>query len=169
MITPCLTLSNIRCISRVKWSNPGKGVAPSPTRWCSSYCKGNLLDAPSTMVANGISTLDGYLMPNPVFTYISSAIYWVFGMTWPGIETQSPGPLANTLPTRPMGWYIMGSIGLVGNVFTNKLRSQVESYQRIKKMVLVTSLLNTQHYKVCIKGKVEQSKERRSAFPNTSV
>ena len=22
---------------RVKWSNPGKGVVPSPTPWCSSY------------------------------------------------------------------------------------------------------------------------------------
>ena len=28
--------------SRVKWSNPGKGVAPSPTPWCSSYRKGGL-------------------------------------------------------------------------------------------------------------------------------
>ena len=26
----------------------------------------------------------------------------VFGMTWPGIEPKSPGPLANTLPIRPM-------------------------------------------------------------------
>ena len=32
-----LTLSNIRYVSRVKWSNPGKGVAPSPTPLCSSY------------------------------------------------------------------------------------------------------------------------------------
>ena len=23
--------------SRVKWSNPGKGLAPFPTPWCSSY------------------------------------------------------------------------------------------------------------------------------------
>ena len=30
LITTCLTLSNIRYVSRVKWSNPGKGVAPSP-------------------------------------------------------------------------------------------------------------------------------------------
>ena len=37
LIPPCLTLSNIRYISRVKWSNPGKGVAPSPTPRCSSY------------------------------------------------------------------------------------------------------------------------------------
>ena len=42
---PCLTLSNIRYVSRVKWSNPGKGVAPSPTPWCNSYWKGSLLVA----------------------------------------------------------------------------------------------------------------------------
>ena len=35
------------------------------------------------------------------------------------------------------------------------------------KMVLDTSLLNTQRYKVCIKGKVEQSRERNSAHPYT--
>ena len=39
---PCLTLSIIRYGSRVKWSNPGKGIAPSPAPQCSSYCKGNL-------------------------------------------------------------------------------------------------------------------------------
>ena len=43
LIHRCLTLSNIRYVSRVKWSNPGKGVAPSPTPWCSSYWKGSLL------------------------------------------------------------------------------------------------------------------------------
>ena len=37
------------------------------------------------------------------------------------------------------------------------------------KMVLDSSLLNTLQYKVCIKGKVEQSKERSSALPYTSV
>ena len=39
---PCLTLSDIRYVSRVKWSNPGKGVAPSPAPRCSSYRKGSL-------------------------------------------------------------------------------------------------------------------------------
>ena len=29
-------------VSRVKWSNPGKGVAPFPTPQCSSYRKGSL-------------------------------------------------------------------------------------------------------------------------------
>ena len=37
------------------------------------------------------------------------------------------------------------------------------------KMVLDASLLNTQHYKVRIKGKVEQSRERSSALPYTLV
>ena len=38
-----------------------------------------------------------------------------------------------------------------------------------QKMVLVTALLNTQHYKVRIKGKVEQSREWSSALLYTSV
>ena len=42
LIPPCLTLSIVRYGSRVKWSNPGNGVAPSPTPWCSSYRKGSL-------------------------------------------------------------------------------------------------------------------------------
>ena len=37
------------------------------------------------------------------------------------------------------------------------------------KMVLDTSLFNTQQYKVRIKAKVEQSWERSSALPYTSV
>ena len=36
-------------------------------------------------------------------------------------------------------------------------------------MVLDASLLNTQHYKVGIKGKVEQSRERSNALPYTLV
>ena len=37
------------------------------------------------------------------------------------------------------------------------------------KMVLDTSLLNTQHYKVRIKDKVDESREKSSALPYTSV
>ena len=39
LMPPCLTLSIIRYGSRVKWSTPGKGVAPSPTPWCSKLSK----------------------------------------------------------------------------------------------------------------------------------
>ena len=40
---------------------------------------------------------------------------------------------------------------------------------KTQKMVLDATLLNTQHYKVKIKGKVEQSMERSSALPYTLV
>ena len=43
LMPPCLILSIIRYVSKIKWSNRGKGVAPSPTLWCSSYLKGILL------------------------------------------------------------------------------------------------------------------------------
>ena len=36
-------------------------------------------------------------------------------------------------------------------------------------MVLDTSLINTEQYKVRIEGRVEQSRERNSALPYTSV
>ena len=38
-------------------------------------------------------------------------------------------------------------------VIETRVQSQVESYQKLKKMVLHPSLLNTRHYKVWIKGK----------------
>ena len=42
LILPCLTLGILRYVSRVKWSNSGKGVALSSTPRCSSYGKGSL-------------------------------------------------------------------------------------------------------------------------------
>ena len=38
---------------------------------------------------------------------------------------------------------------------------------KTQKMVLDAALLNTQHYKVHIKGKVEQSREKSGALPYT--
>ena len=40
---------------------------------------------------------------------------------------------------------------------------------KTQRIVLDTSLFNTQHYKVRIKGKVEQSMERSGTLPYTSV
>ena len=42
LMPPCLTLSIIRYVSRVKWSIPEKGVAPSPTLRCCSNWKANI-------------------------------------------------------------------------------------------------------------------------------
>ena len=39
LMPPCLKLSIIRYGSRVKWSNPGKGVEPYPTPLCSKLSK----------------------------------------------------------------------------------------------------------------------------------
>ena len=65
------------------------------------------------------------------------------------------------------------TIGLVGRVFANgpgDLGSiPVCVIPETLKMVLDTSLLNTQQYKVRIEGKVEQSREKISALPYTSV
>ena len=52
-----------------------------------------------------------------------------------------------------------GDLGSIpGRVIPNTLKTGLD-----------ISLLNIQHYKVCIKGKVEISWERRSALPYTSV
>ena len=62
---------------------------------------------------------------------------------------------------------------LVGRVFVNSPRDRGSITGHVipktLEMVLDTSLLNTQQYKVRIKGKVEQSRERSSALPYTSV
>ena len=50
-----------------------------------------------------------------------------------------------------------------------EVQSQIEKYQRLKKMVLNAALPNTQHYKVRFKGEMEQSRERSSALSCTSV
>ena len=64
-------------------------------------------------------------------------------------------------------------IGLFGRVFANGPGDLGSISGRVipktLKMVLDTSLLNTLQYKVRIKGKVEQSRERSSALLYTSV
>ena len=115
--TQKMVLSNIRYDSRVKWSNPGKRLAPFPTPWCSSCWKGSL---------------------RVTYDYGSQLSF---------------------------NWYI----GQVGRVFANgpgDLDSNLgRVIPKIFKMVLDTSLLNTQQYKVRNKGKVEQFRERSSALP----
>ena len=68
---------------------------------------------------------------------------------------------------------IGSDIGMMVKVFTNgpgDLGSiPCRVIPKTQKMVLDVSLLNTQHYKVRIKGKVEQSWERSSALPYTLV
>ena len=66
-----------------------------------------------------------------------------------------------------MSRFLYQLIGRVGRVFANGPRDLGSIPGRVIpktfKMVLDTSLPNTQQYKVRIKGKVEQSRERSSA------
>ena len=71
------------------------------------------------------------------------------------------------------GLVFVGDIGMMVRVFVNGPRD-LGSIPRwvipkTQKMEIEASLLNTQHYKVGIKDKVEQSRERSSALPYTTV
>ena len=84
---------------------------------------------------------------------------------------------------RPLRWLVvrvnesfgqdLSKFGLVGRVFANGPGDLGSIPGRVipktLKMVLDTCLLNTQRYKECVKGKVEQSRERSSALPYTLV
>ena len=70
----------------------------------------------------------------------SCPIFWVFAMTWPGIEPRSLEPLVNILTLLPMG-------------HKNRVQSQAEFIPKAHKMVLDTFLLITEYHKVGIKGK----------------
>ena len=65
------------------------------------------------------------------------------------------------------------AIGLKSRVFANGLGDRGSIAGRVipktRKIVLDAALLNTQHYKVRIKGKVEQSWGWISALPYTLV
>ena len=107
LIPTCLTLSIIRYVSRVKWSNPGKGLAPSSPR-CSSYWKGSLPVA----LDYGHQLYFYFFYPFIScffcieFLFKNFIVCVIFsnqsGMTRPGIEPRSSAPLANALLIRPM-------------------------------------------------------------------
>ena len=68
---------------------------------------------------------------------------------------------------------LVGCLGFIGRVFVNGPGDLGSIPGRVipktLKMVLDTSLLNSQQYKVRIDSKVEQSMERSSALPYTLV
>ena len=70
-------------------------------------------------------------------------------------------------------WLLIRDIGPAVRVFANGPGDLGSILGRVipktLKMELDTTLLNTQHYKVRFKGKVEQSREWSSALPYTLV
>ena len=77
--------------------------------------------------------------------------------------------LSNVNNLHTVEWFI----GIMVRVFANDLGDLCSIPSRVipktQKMVLDASLLNTQYYKVRIKGKVEQSRGWSSTLPYTSV
>ena len=78
-----------------------------------------------------------------------------------------------SLQVFPIFEHLHPDIGLGVRVFANGPGDLGSIPGRVipmtQNMVLDASLLNTQHYKVRIKGKVEQSREMISALPYTLV
>ena len=72
-------------------------------------------------------------------------------------------PFFNTNNLHAVFWCQVFDLAV--RVFTNGPRDQVESYQRRKKMIHYASLLNTQHYKVRLKGKWSSPEKRVAPFP----
>ena len=173
LVPPCLTLSVIRYRSRVKQSNKGNGVAPSPTPLCSSYWKARLW-SPSIKVAN--------------FAYLNAQRRSYMG-SWSVLLTNAHLEAVNyqylwwvslynvVILNIKRGSYmrldlIYRTIGIIRfdlpYYWHNKLsvreclgdRGSIPSPVILKtqKMVLDATLFNTQRYKVRIKGKVEQSR-----------
>ena len=78
-----------------------------------------------------------------------------------------------TAPADRVAFWLYQAIGLMSRVFANgpgdcsSIPGRV--IRKTKKMVFVAALLNTQHYKVRIKDKVEQFRKWSNALPYSSV
>ena len=63
--------------------------------------------------------------------------FWVFGLTRPGIEPQSPGPLANTLLIRPPIWIffllVAPSIYQARDLLIDVLKGKSQKKSKVKK------------------------------------
>ena len=88
LIPPCLTLSIIRYGSRVKWSNPGKGVAPSPTPWCSKLSKREPSGHPR-LWSPTLLFICIYIYIYIFTNLISTSIHGTEKKPWPGTREKS--------------------------------------------------------------------------------
>ena len=83
------------------------------------------------------------------------------------ISAHYPGHWSNEQSVRQPGHGLMSRECTNGSGDRGLIPDRV--IPKTQKMVLDATLLNTQHYKESIKGKVEQSREWSSALPYTSV
>ena len=86
--------------------------------------------------------LDPFLIIRKANQLASSTIFWVFGLTWPGIELQScSGLMRRVFANGPEDW-----CSIPGQVIP-----------KTQKIIHNAPLFHTQHYKIRIKVKVEKS------------
>ena len=81
------------------------------------------------------------------------------------INVYSSNPFQNEIADKLISYISLPDIGLGVRVFGNLGSIPGRVIPKTQKMVLDASLLNTQHYKVRIKGKVEQSREGVAPSP----
>ena len=125
-------------LNRLKWSNPEKGVAPSPTPGCSSYWKGSLLvafDYGRQLYLLYFFKLATVVEGDPKAPFsIATTPRYRGRYSFPWIAPLYPrslhGPLANTLLIR------LSPIARESGV-----QFQVETYQRLKKWYLMLPCL----------------------------
>ena len=76
LMLPVLTLSFLRYVSRVKWSNSGNGVATSVTPWCISFWKGACRSSLTTVANFSYSYLNTHIcMMDYIYIYIYIITY----------------------------------------------------------------------------------------------
>ena len=160
--------STVSCGGRIHRQHLCRGVMPPPPNKCPSY---------DIKQSNG----NARVMLELWGMWSTLSLPLLIGPLWPGIVTSER--------VRSMGQIELFDIQTVRKQITYaKLNCQKYNYVRVfangpgdlgsipgrvlpktQKMVLDASLLNTQHYKVRIKSRVEQSRERISALPYTLV
>ena len=136
------------------WSNPGNGVA-SPLHLC--------------VVAIELETFGSSLTMIGQLNYI-----YIYKCVFVGLSLNIFNTNLDLHLFYDRYWALsFTNISLMSGVFANGLGDWGSILGRVipktQKMVLDAVLLNTQHYMVRIKGKVEQSREWSNAFPYTSV
>ena len=96
-VFPVHSLENVFSkIRKIEYADPWKTWRKAPFS-IATTSKAQLLSLDCSTL-HLIRTLYSWVLSKEV----SSTIFKVLGMMWPGIESRSPWPLANTLPTTPM-------------------------------------------------------------------
>ena len=100
---------------KLKWSNPGKGIAPSPTLQCSSYWKGSLrvaLDYGSVkfiLIYNDIKNHNDFFVSFPL-AWNTGSVQNGIQTCWSGLEYTDGTHCWEIRSPRKWVWYLTGRL-----------------------------------------------------------